>query len=142
MDVFGCDFERDYFPFNSEFDWVFSKSTLEHVQNTEHMLNEVRRVLNYGGRVIFMVPDWNSQWKIFYDDPTHVKPFSKKGLEKAFKLAGFEDVKCEYFSQLPFLWDRPYLKWIPYIVSLLPHITRYKLIRFSKEKMLLLTAQK
>ena len=142
-------FESDALPFSAQtFNYVFSKSTLEHIANTQHILAETKRVLVDGGIALFLVPDWNSQWRCFYDDSTHIKPFTRRGLEQAFQLAGFSEVKCSYFYQLPFLWKRPYLGWIPRLVALLPDRFKYwkgkqvKLVRFSKEKMLLLSAVK
>ena len=38
------------------FDIVFSKSTLEHLRNTEFVLKEVKRVLKPDGLVLFMAP--------------------------------------------------------------------------------------
>ncbi len=120
---------------------IFCKSVLEHIQDTQHFLSEAKRVLVMNGLAIFLVPDWNSQWKNFYDDSTHIRPFTKKGLEQAFKLVGFRDVQCEYFYQLPFTWRHRWLKWIIYILRLFPKSWSVH-IRFSKERMLLLTARK
>ena len=139
------DLENEYFPYpDNHFDYVFSKSTLEHITNTQHVLLETGRVLASGGVVVFMVPDWNSQWKSFYDDSTHVKPFTKKGLMQAFQLAGFRDIKCEYFYQLPFTWRHGWLRFVPHILDLVPYGWRMccKLLRFSNERMLLLRARR
>ena len=139
------DFEKDSLSFASNyFDIVFSKSTLEHIFNTQHILSEVYRVLKKDGIAIFLVPDWASQWRYFYDDSTHIKPFTLKGLKQAFLLADFKIVEVSKFLQLPFLWRFPFLKFIPPVVSILPDTTRYwaKVIRFSKERMLLLVARK
>lgn len=150
LSVRKCNLEEEKFPFPNDFyDMVFSKSTLEHISNTGHVLAETKRVLKPNGVALFMVPDWNSQWKNFYDDSTHIRPFTKKGLEQAFQLAGFRDIKCEYFYQLPFVWRHSWLKFVPHLIQLIPDKFKFRkngkhrvLIRFSKEKMLLLTARK
>ena len=129
-------------------DYVFCKSTLEHTREPLDVLKESYRVLKPNGTAIFLVPDWLSQWKNFYDDSTHRRPFTQKGLLQSLQLAGFRDVECENFYQLPFLWSRPWLRWIPPIVAILPDTTKYragkqnKLIRFSKERMLLASGVK
>jgi len=136
------DLEGHWTPQAEVYDYVFCKSVLEHISNTQHFLSETKRILNEGGLAIFLVPDWNSQWKSFYDDSTHIKPFTKKGLTQALTLAGFEDVKCEYFYQLPFSWG--WLWWVPHMLWFFPYKYRMlcKLIRFSKERMLLGTGVK
>ena len=42
----------------------------------------------------------------------------------------FEKVDCEYFYQLPFLWKKPFLSFVPKIVSILPQSFKWK----SKEE--------
>lgn len=47
----------DQIPFpEGHFDFVFSNSVLEHVENIQGVLKEVGRVLRVGGRLIFTVP--------------------------------------------------------------------------------------
>ncbi len=129
---------------DEEFEIVFSKSTLEHINDTALVLAGIKKVLANDGVAVFLVPDWDSQKDSFYDDSTHVKPFTKKSLEMAFKLAGFKEIKCDYFYQLPFLWKRPWLKPLVWLMRLVPYRWRMinKHVRFSNETMLLLTARK
>ena len=150
-DIRYCDLEKDPFPFeDNSFDFVFSKSVLEHVYNTENIVQETYRVLKPNGITVQLTPDWATDYKYFWDDPTHVKPFTRKGLMEAFMFE-FEDVKCGGFYQLPFLWKYPKLDFIRYFISLLPNSLKFKdkeqlvqrvLIRHSKERMLLLSARK
>jgi SAM-dependent methyltransferase len=142
-----CDFEKDKFPFRSNsFDFIFSKSVIEHVENIELMMKESNRVLKPGGTMVIMTPDWKSHMKYYYDDFTHRSPLTRKGLQNVLRLFGFEVISCGIFYQLPFVWRHPRLKFIPQIISLLPDSLKWKdkqehdprtLIRFSKEKMLL-----
>ncbi|MGA3130601.1 MAG: class I SAM-dependent methyltransferase [Terracidiphilus sp.] len=47
----------DHLPFSGgQFDFVFSNSVLEHIQNIEGVLSEVARILKPGGRFLFTVP--------------------------------------------------------------------------------------
>ena len=144
-----CNLEKESIPFEDDyFDFIYSKSVLEHVFNTDNFISEALRVLKPGGKFVALTPDWKSQQSIFWDDYTHVKPFTKKGLRDALIIHGFKNVECEYFYQLPFMWKLPWLSFIPKIISFLPDCLKWKdqeqrntkdrkLIRFSKEKMLL-----
>ena len=150
----SCNLEEEKIPYpDNFFDFIYSKSVLEHVVNTDNFLNEALRTLKPGGRAVFLTPDWGSQYKYFWDDYTHVKPFTRKSLRDALLIHGYENVACEYFYQLPFVWKYPFLKFIPKIISILPDYFKWKtteqrntkdrkLIRFSKEKMLLVSATK
>jgi SAM-dependent methyltransferase len=149
-----CNLESEEIPFEDDtFDFIYNKSVLEHVRNTDNFISESFRVLKPGGIFIGLVPDWASQYKSFWDDYTHVKPFTLKGLRNSLLIYGFEEVNCEYFYQLPFIWKHPSLTFIPKIISLLPDSLKWKdkeqrntkdrkLVRFSKEKMLLVCGRK
>lgn len=146
-DIRECDIEKDAFPYEDNFfDFVYSKSVLEHVVNTDNFLREILRVLKLGGCAVLLTPDWKSQLDFFWDDYTHVKAFTRKSLQNALKINGFDQVQCDYFLQLPFVWKYPFFKWITAIIAFLPDSLKWKdkeeskhrsLIRFSKEKMLL-----
>lgn len=141
-----CDIENESLPYeDSSFDWVFSKSVIEHVENTDRFMKEIFRVLKPQGRAVIMTPAWESQYKFFWDDYTHVKAFTRKSLQNAMLIHGFRGVKVNYFYQLPFLWKYNFLFGVPKLVSLLPDSLKWKddeqkyfrtLVRFSKEKML------
>jgi SAM-dependent methyltransferase len=152
FEVKECDLETQALPYDSEtFDIVFSKSVIEHVWNTQNFVREAHRVLKPGGVFILLTPDWLSQYKSFYDDYTHIRPFTRKGLRAALRQNGFSDVRCDFFYQLPFVWRHPWLVFIPKILGFLPYGWRWcdneernhrKLLRFSQEKMLLAVAIK
>ena len=152
FDIRECDLEKDPFPFNADsLDIVFSKSVIEHIENADNFFAETRRVLKPGGLVILMTPDWKTQAHMFWDDYTHVKPWTRKGLQNALRIHGFESVTCVLFRQLPLLWRYPFLEWVADAIALAPESWKWKdrdesafreWIRFSKEKMLLATAVK
>ena len=99
-----CDLENESLPFkNNSFDFIFSKSVIEHVENSDNFLSEIYRVLKKEGLLVLMTPDWDSQHSTFYDDYTHVKPWTRKGLQNALRMHEFLDVNCIYFKQLPIL---------------------------------------
>ena len=144
-----CDVSTDRFPYEDEyFDFIFSKSLLEHIQNPDNFIQESYRILKKGGTIIILVPDWKSQLKHYWDDYTHCHAWTYKSLKDFLLINNFKNVGCEYFYQLPFVWECRYLKFIPKTISILPDRLKWKtkdmrngedrkLIRFSKELMLL-----
>ena len=147
-----CDIESEKFPYEDDsFDFVYSKSVLEHVVNGDNFLAESFRVLKPGGVVVFLTPDWRSQCKYFWDDYTHVKAWTRKSLQDAMIIHGFQNVNSSYFLQLPIVWKYPWMKYVVMLIALLPDSFKWKdkeekdfraLIRFSKEKMLIAVANK
>ncbi len=135
------DLENNAFPFeDNSFDIVFSKSVIEHIGNPNNFMRETHRVLKPGGRVVTMTPDWHSQMYIFYDDPTHVHPYTTTGLKDLFAIYGFKDAQAELFYQLPVVWKYPFMKIVCLGLQLLgpvKKIYKNKLIRWSRELMIL-----
>lgn len=127
------------------FDYVYSKSVIEHFYYPEKLVSEIYRILKPGGIVITMTPDWETVYKTFYEDCTHRTPFTRTSLRNIFLINGFDSVLCEKFRQLPFIWRYP-LAWP--LCSLIAFLTpkglkkHSKLVRFSKEIMLLCSATK
>jgi len=151
--VKGCDraiitnLNEQKLPFDDNyFDVVFSKSVLEHIENATFYLLEMRRVLKEGGIVILMVPDWQTQYRIFYEDPTHIHPYTKKSIDRILNMTGFTDVCSERFIQLPSVWHNPVLGTISgiirFFVAPVKRIYKIKFIRFSSELMILGTGRK
>lgn len=152
FEIKQCNLEEEALPWaNDSFDYVYSKSVLEHVFNTTNFIKESLRVLKPGGMAVLMTPDWRSQRDFFWDDYTHVKAFTRKGLQNACVINGFEAVDCSYFYQLPIVWEKPWLKHVLPLFNLVPDKFKWRdkeesdfrtFIRFAKEKMLLCMAQK
>lgn len=142
----SSDFEKEGIPFpDNYFDYVFSKSVIEHFYNPEKFGNEVYRVLKPGGKLITMCPSWEFNYKMFYDDYTHRTPFSKISLSDFLLINGFVNVECEYFRQLPIIWKFKILILFSELTRVLfPDFLkkRSKWIRFSKEIMLLSCSNK
>ena len=153
VDIRKCNLETEAIPHEEGvFDFVFTKSVIEHVANTENFLQESYRVLKPGGMLLVMTPDWSTHYKYFYDDYTHVKPWTRKGLQNALTLFDFAESRCEFFYQLPYVWKYPWLDWWPGLVAaLVPDRFKWKnkeesdfraWVRFAKERMLVATAIK
>ncbi len=151
----SCNLEDSSLPFEEDFfDVIFSKSVIEHVRNTENFLSEVKRVLKPGGKLIIMTPDWQSQMKCFYDDPTHVKPFTKQSIFSCLQMHSFDKIEISDFMQLPSTWKYPLLRHVYRIIGcFFPESYKWKnsygrntndrkFIRFAKENMILAFCKK
>jgi SAM-dependent methyltransferase len=100
------DAEKDKIPYEAEsFDFVFIKSVIEHIRNTDLFLSEIRRVLKKGGKVIILTPDYQRQKDFFFDDYTHVKPFTRTSLNMALLLNNFKVKKCDWFFYYKAIWE-------------------------------------
>ena len=83
-------FEGDTWPVDTgSFDVVLCTETLEHIADTLRFLDEVRRALRPGGRVILTVP-FAARWHFI---PHDYWRFTPSGLMRVLTQAGFTDVQ-------------------------------------------------
>lgn len=145
---FTClDVSKDNLPYQDNFfDVVYHKSFLEHFYSPDKIMKETYRVLKPGGRVIILTPDWVSTIKIFYEDFTHCRPYTVRGLQDLLEMYGFLEVQTELFYQYEAIWKYPFLKGISRLLQLfvstplarkLTEFTKISYFRWSVELMVL-----
>lgn len=82
------DIEEDNFPFpDSHFDLIIILETLEHLASFEHLLFEIRRILNNGGHILITTPA--PQGRNAKVDHTHINVQPKKFWIELFNKFGF-----------------------------------------------------
>ncbi|MCD8352160.1 MAG: class I SAM-dependent methyltransferase [Planctomycetaceae bacterium] len=102
-DFHECNFDEDRMPYGDDtFDYVYSQHVIEHLHNPMNFIKECYRVLKTGGFLYIECPD--VRWSLlphlpfvtgkrggfnFWDDPTHLRPWSRPSLSKATVMAGF-----------------------------------------------------
>ena len=143
LKVYNLDITNQKLPFpDNYFDIIYSKSFLEHLSDPLPYLNEAKRVLKNGGKIITLVPDWESQYKKFYDDFTHKRPYTLKSLENVMEMF-FQDVHVKKFRQLPITWKYKSVNHLLNLFSfLIPVRTKNSFLRWSRELMLISVAYK
>lgn len=138
LEVKQANFDEDKLPFDDDcFDFVYHKSLLEHLRHPDHFMREAFRVLKPGGGMISLVPDWESNYKIYFDDFTHRTPFTVVSLTDIYRMCEFTQVKVFKFRQLPVVWRYPILNVVcAGIAPFIPVRTTQKFLRWSRELML------
>lgn len=141
------DLEKDGIPYpDNFFDVTYSKSVIEHFHNPEILVKEMLRVLKPGGLAITMCPDWEFNYRMYFEDYTHRTPFMRESLRDIHLIHGFENVHAGRLRQLPVLWRNG--KWLlPFAELTRLFVPRFlkpysKWVRFSKEIMLISSATK
>ena len=140
----GFDLENDKWPYpDNFFDIIYNKSLLEHLNNPDKFLIEARRVLKPNGKILCLVPDWETNYKIYFDDFTHKTPFTIISLNDIYQITDFKNIKVFKFRQLPIVWRFPLINIFCSIISpFIPVRTKNKFLRWSRELMLIGYAQK
>ncbi len=94
----GIDLDEDTSEFeDNTFDVITMWHVLEHVYDPKHQIEELRRLVAEGGKILVGVPNYRSHdaeiYKEFwaaYDVPRHLYHFSKRSLILLFGEAGFQ----------------------------------------------------
>ena len=133
-----CDIESEELPFDENtFDVIYSKSFIEHLYYPESYLKEAYRILKPGGLLITLVPDWEANYKTYFDDFTHRTPFTSISLKDAYLVYGFREVDVYKFRQLPIVWRFPILNYFCMVIApFVPVRTKSKFLRWTRELML------
>tara|TARA_B100000953_G_C18028458_1_gene422427 strand:+ start:394 stop:1062 length:669 start_codon:yes stop_codon:yes gene_type:complete len=139
IDIKICNLEEENMPYDdNSIDIIYSKSFIEHLSKPDNFLKESYRVLKPGGLLLTLVPDWESNYKTYFDDYTHKTPFTIVSLGDAYKIHGFININAIKFRQLPIVWKYPVLNYICQIISpFVPVRTKNKFLRWSRELMLI-----
>ncbi|MBU0478819.1 class I SAM-dependent methyltransferase [bacterium] len=96
---------------DSFFDCILCFHVLEHLHNPTRAISEFYRVLNKNGVIFAESPHWTSAITPigfnFYDDPTHIRPYSKKSYRILFKQFSIKYISFEtpVFFYLAKLYD-------------------------------------
>lgn len=109
------DIEKDtLLHLNESIDFVTMNAVIEHIKDPSNILKEIKRVLKNGGLLFIRTPNWQMDFKNFFNDPTHVKPYSPDTIRNTLNLAGFEILFLEpgLIKKSKFWWTLPNkLKW-------------------------------
>ena len=94
LDIKDLDFEKDKFNFSdNKFDLIISLAVLEHLKNPNIFLSESRRVLKNESYLFLSTPNWKYSMREFFDDVTHVKPYTPESLNEILTIKNFKNIK-------------------------------------------------
>lgn len=94
FDIDECDLISDLMPLSAKsVDILACYSVIEHLHDPSNLLTEAKRVLKPDGYFFIETPNWQYSHKSFYDDYTHVKPYTTTSLKSVLCDFGFDVVK-------------------------------------------------
>jgi SAM-dependent methyltransferase len=96
IDCRKVDITKDPFPLtDGSVGAILFFHTIEHIADAHLCLSEMLRVLRPGGVAFVVTPDWRKQYKGFFSDPTHVKPYDKVGLSRLMRIVGWKELHVQ-----------------------------------------------
>lgn len=92
VDIDECDLESRSFPVGDGVqDIAVCLALIEHLQDPGYFLAETFRVLKPGGLLWLSTPDIEACGAKFWNDPTHVHPYTRASLRTLLRMNGFID---------------------------------------------------
>ncbi len=88
-------------PFSGSFDAVGVFDVLEHIEEDEAALREMRRAVRPGGSIVVTVPQHPRLWSAADDFAGHVRRYRRDELFGKVRRAGWEPVRVTSFVTLP-----------------------------------------
>ena len=93
VDIDECNLEVQRFPVeDSSQDIAVCLALIEHLRDPGHFLAETLRVLKPGGLLWLSTPDIEACGTKFWNDPTHVHPYTRASLKMVLRMNSFNDV--------------------------------------------------
>lgn len=79
---------------SDKYEGIYAKHVIEHLQEPLNFLREIKRILKPGGKAIILTPNCPYMLdKGFWDDYTHIHPFTRRSLQMLAIDAGFDKIK-------------------------------------------------
>ena len=86
--------EKDAFKIKDDtLDVILNYSVIEHLSDPSNFLQESYRCLKPGGVIVMETPNWKKSYRNFFDDYTHVKPYSPQSLSRLLLDFGFSRIQ-------------------------------------------------
>ena len=63
---------------------------IEHLSRPDNLLFETHRILKEGGKLFLVTPDWRKQYKTFWRDPTHIRPYDKESIARLLRIYNYD----------------------------------------------------
>ncbi|MCW4010010.1 MAG: class I SAM-dependent methyltransferase [Candidatus Bathyarchaeota archaeon] len=83
--------------FSEAFDLILAKDIIEHMVNPAAAMEQFRQALKENGKIFITVP--SPQAPYFWDDYTHIRPFTKASLSHLLMESGFEILHMHYLAR-------------------------------------------
>lgn len=98
VDLFQMD--ARHIPYRGQFDLIGAFDVIEHIEEDEEVLDEVRRALVPGGGALFTVPQHPALWSAQDERACHKRRYRRGELEDKLRRAGFDILMSTSFVSL------------------------------------------
>jgi SAM-dependent methyltransferase len=98
LDLVHPEFETAYAELLGTFDAVFALNVVEHIENDRLAIENCKKLLKKGGRLLVLVPAYQALYNNFDRALEHYRRYTKTSLRRIFAPSDFEIHRTQYFN--------------------------------------------
>lgn len=98
MDLVDPDFDSRFSSFFGKFETIFALNVVEHIKEHQLALDNCKKMLIKGGKVIILVPAYQWLYNGMDEDLEHYRRYTGASLSALFKNSGYKLMHQQYFN--------------------------------------------
>jgi SAM-dependent methyltransferase len=98
LDLADPEFDRKYPHLLDQFDTVVGLNVVEHIEDDRMVIRNAMKVLRYNGRLIILLPAFQSLFNSFDKSLGHYRRYRRQQLVKLLEDEGLEMIASKYFN--------------------------------------------
>lgn len=98
LDFSDKNLEKNHPEMLEKFDTIFALNVLEHIPDHEQALKNAMKMLRLGGKIIILVPAFQSLYNSFDKQLDHQRRYTRKSLKELIESSGFIVKSSHYFN--------------------------------------------
>lgn len=103
LDLVDVDFDTKHKDKFDSFDTIFALNVVEHIFDDQQAIKNCYKLLKKEGRLIILVPAYQSLYNRFDTELEHYRRYNQKALNRLFTSAQFKLVHNQYFNAMGIL---------------------------------------
>lgn len=97
LDIAHSEFDNRYASMFEKYDTVFALNVVEHIENDREAISNIKKLIKPGGKIIILVPAFQSLYNSFDKALEHYRRYTKKDLV-ALISSQFTVIHSQYFN--------------------------------------------
>lgn len=98
LDLVHKDFDTVYEEYLGSFDGVFALNVVEHIENDHLAIDNCKKLLKKGGRLVILVPAYMWLYNDFDRSLEHYRRYTEGGVKKIFEKCNLKVERRQYFN--------------------------------------------
>lgn len=100
LDLVAENFQEKYASYLETFDTIFALNVVEHIEDDKQAIENCKLLLKKGGRLIILVPAYQSLYNVFDQELFHFRRYTTRSLKNIFEKNDLKIINSQYFNSI------------------------------------------